>query len=209
LRLCHAVVEVVDARAGAIALGFGTSERTLLCATADDATRFEDAQDLVREGPSLDAFRTGTAVIATTPTDLERRWPALSETLPGSTSGVVHALPMQPGDTVIGVMTIHHAPPATDLTALMPELQFLADAVGAAIIGDLPTQADPSRLWTERDRVSQATGMIVAQLDLDAVDALAVLRAHAFAEAASVVEISRRVVARELDFGRPDPTESP
>ena len=58
-------------------------------------------------------------------------------------------------------------------------------------------------VWSERDKVSQATGMIVAQLRIAPADALAVLRAHAFAHEASVAEISRAVLSRQLVFVEP------
>lgn len=60
LRLCRAAVEVVDGRDGAISLGHRAAGRTLLCATSDVATRFEETQDLVSQGPALEALRTGT-----------------------------------------------------------------------------------------------------------------------------------------------------
>jgi hypothetical protein len=202
LRLCHAVIDVVDAQGGAISLGFSTSQRTLLCATSQAASRYEDAQDLVREGPSLDAFRTASAVCSLGEADQIRRWPRLAAALSGPAPGQVFALPMRPSSSVIGVLTIHHESAVLGSVDVMPELQFLADAVGAAIIGDLPAHDDPSELWSERDRISQATGMVVAQLGLDAPDALAVLRAHAFAQETSVEDVSRLIVARELDFRR-------
>lgn len=203
LRLCHAVVEVVEARAGAIALGLSTPDRTLLCATSELAARFEDAQDLTHEGPSLEALRTGRSVLSSTFDDRRRRWPQLADAVSGFPAGVVRAFPMRPSTAVIGVLTVHHDP-ASAAPSSLPELQFLADAVGAAIIGHLPEPEQPSALWTERDRVSQAAGMVVAQLDVDPADALAILRAHAFAQETTVVEISRRVVARQLDFSGPD-----
>ena len=51
-----------------------------------------------------------------------------------------------------------------------------------------------------RDRVSQATGMVVAQLKITPTDALALLRAHAFAHGTTVAEVSRGIIGRELDF---------
>lgn len=51
-----------------------------------------------------------------------------------------------------------------------------------------------------RREVHQATGMILAQLDVTPSEAFFRLRAHAFATSTSIEEIARRVVARELDF---------
>ncbi len=50
--------------------------------------------------------------------------------------------------------------------------------------------------------------MIVAQLGVSSADALAVLRAHAFAHEATVAEISRAVLSRELIFTNRDGEDS-
>jgi hypothetical protein len=200
LRMCIAFVRIVEAKGGSISLGYASSDRTLLCATDGDSARYEDAQDFLREGPSLDAFRTGEIVASLSVEDQRHRWPGLasSQHRPWRT---VRAIPIHPDSAMMGVLTVHDGP---DMLADEGELGFLADAIGAAIIGEMPAQDDQSRLWAERDRVSQATGMVIAQLGINATDALAVLRAHAFAHEESVVEVSRHVVDRRLDFTRSD-----
>src|SRR4051812_17116444 len=169
LRMCRAFVQIVEATGGSITLGYATTERTLLCATDDVSARYEDAQDFLREGPSLDAFRTGHVVASLSVDDQRHRWPGLVSSLrePWPT---VRAIPIQPDSAVMGVLTVHDGP---EMHGDEAELAFLADAIGAAIIGDLPTHDDDSLLWSERDRVSQATGMVIAQLGIDPADALA------------------------------------
>jgi AmiR/NasT family two-component response regulator len=64
--------------------------------------------------------------------------------------------------------------------------------------------ADPgSDAWTElnalsRAEVSQATGMLMAQLDIDAAAALARLRAHAYASGRSATDVARDILAYRL-----------
>ena len=55
-------------------------------------------------------------------------------------------------------------------------------------------------LWNDRAEVHQATGMILAQLDVPAQDAFVRLRAHAFATRRPLADIARDVVARRLVF---------
>jgi hypothetical protein len=197
--MCVAFVELADADGGSITLGYASSERTLLCATNEAATRYEDAQDFLREGPSLDAFRTGDIVASLSAEDQRHRWPGLASSLTRLGTSV-RAIPIHPESSTIGVVTVHDG---AELSSDETELGFLADAIGAAIVGDLPNQ-DESRLWSERDRVSQATGMVIAQLGVSPADALALMRAHAFAHDTTVVAVSRSVVERKLDFSRRD-----
>ncbi|MCU1414843.1 MAG: transcriptional regulator, partial [Microbacteriaceae bacterium] len=49
-----------------------------------------------------------------------------------------------------------------------------------------------------------ATGMVIAQLDISADDALLLLRAHAFSSGRSVREVSADVVSRRLVFSPED-----
>ena len=52
----------------------------------------------------------------------------------------------------------------------------------------------------ERAEVYQATGMVIAQLDVTADAALATLRAHAFVHDRPIDAVARDVVARRLRF---------
>lgn len=79
----------------------------------------------------------------------------------------------------------------------IPVLDLLADDLQAAV-------NDPnSSAWAElhvlsRAEVSQATGMLVAQLDIDPAEALMRLRAHAYATGRSASEIARDILDRRL-----------
>jgi hypothetical protein len=204
--LCRTLVEVVDGRDGAFAIKVSAAERNLLCATSDAAVRFEEAQDLVREGPSLEVLRTGLPLHTERPDDLRRRWPQLAETTQDLPARGLHVLAMRPGDAVIGVVAIHHDF-SQALRAPEQDLQFFANTVGAAIFGEMEQSSGTGLPWTERDRISQATGMVIAQMGVPPDDAMAVLRAHAYAQGVSVSEVSRRVVERVVSF-RPR-TEGP
>ena len=52
--------------------------------------------------------------------------------------------------------------------------------------------------------VQPATGMVIAQLGIGPDDALALLRAHAYAHATSLDAIAVQVTSRQLDFGMAD-----
>jgi hypothetical protein len=84
--------------------------------------------------------------------------------------------------------------------------QFLADALGAALLRDPGSQAELAPgPWSSRAQIHQATGMVVAQLKINSEDALVLLRAHAYAHDTSLDAIAAEVVGRQLDFSAPDP----
>lgn len=206
LRLCQAFGEVTGVQGAAITMGFDVSERVTLAATDAWVARMENLQDVLREGPSLDAFRSGTAVGGLTSDEQIDRWPMLCESLAEHEDFVLHAFPMKPDSIVLGVLAVYQTE-RRGLAVSALEAQFLADAVGIAVLGELDATAADShdagyspQSWGDQDRIAAATGMVVAQLRISPANALALLRAHAFAHDATVVEVSMWVVARELDF---------
>jgi ANTAR domain-containing protein len=85
---------------------------------------------------------------------------------------------------------------AADLAAL-PMLDLFSSDMTAAI-------DDPdSDAWQElyvltRAEVSQATGILMAQLDIGPAEALVRLRAHAYATDTSATEVARAIVEQRL-----------
>ena len=87
-------------------------------------------------------------------------------------------------------------------TARRAFAQFLADAVGVALLQDPDALAtDLTGPWDSRAQIHQATGMVTAQLGVHPEDAIALLRAHAFAQSWPLARVAAAVVDRELDFG--------
>jgi hypothetical protein len=200
LRLCLAFNEIVAADGGSITLGFSAPERVTLCTTDDPAARVEDAQDVLREGPSLDAVRTGVAVSGLSLAEQRVRWPMLSDLLDARGDALsLHAFPVRPDTAVLGVVCVYQTG-ERQLGVSRADAQFLANALGVALLGHLDSESVSNERWAVRDRVDQATGMVVAQLRVTPADAAAVLRAHAFAHATTVAAVSKWVLDRELDF---------
>jgi ANTAR domain len=142
------------------------------------------------------------AVVATLDADAENRWPQYTlmvrRLLP---TGIVYAVPMRPGGSVLGVLSLYRTDPVA-VDASLDNVQFLADTVGAALLRD-PLSVSPAEdagQWSTRAVVHQATGMVVAQLRVSVDDALALLRAHAFAHNVSMSDLAAMVVSRRYDF---------
>ena len=200
VRLCIACVEILGADGGAITLASTRPERLTVSTSNGTSARIEDLQDVLGEGPGQEAFREGRAVVTHVDGARGGPFPMFTE-LAGDIAGplTVWAIPMHPGGTTIGVITVYRAGGA--LSQSLDDAQFLADAVGAALLDDTATTGTVAlAAWSDRARVHQATGMVVAQLAIAPGDALAILRAHAYAESATLDEIARAVVDRELSF---------
>ncbi|MGD9959407.1 ANTAR domain-containing protein [Nocardioides sp.] len=206
-RLCHACRNLAGADSAAITLDYLSANRVTLCATDETASRLEDLQDVVGEGPGRTAAETGRVEVCPLPWPGRERWAMFAEAAEKVVDQtVIHAVPIQPGDSVLGVLTLYLLRPApAELLLDERTLLTMAAATGAALARDPGVFQDDllSGPWSSRARIHQATGMVIAQLGLNSDDALAVLRAHAYAGETTLTDIAEEVVSRRLRFTNP------
>jgi hypothetical protein len=211
-RMCRACATILGAGGGALTLAYNHPERVRLGATDENAARLDDLQEVTGEGPSHEAYRTGTWVEASfgdrdAPPSGSSRWPMFEAAVAESLGAcVIYAVPVLPRMRTLGVLTLYQIV-RRPLLLDQKEAMILVDAVGAALVNGTPADpgltAEPAS-WPVRARMHQATGMVMAQLFISPDDALALLRAHAFAHNSSLGEVSRLVVSRRLDFTSTD-----
>jgi len=210
--LCRAAVSGLRADDGSIALTFsGVPE--MMCASSERAAGFGQAQEVTGEGPVYDVLATAAPVLLAGGREDASRWPRLASFYDTVDVGAVAAVPMRAQPTeVVGVLTIHHdlrsalgrhlhGTSESLRAAALGDVRFVADTIGAVVLADALMPEDEQVRWIDRDRVSQAVGMVVAQSGGTPEDALALIKARAFVEGATVGDVSRRIIARELDLG--------
>lgn len=206
-RLCHAYAEVLAGTGSVITLGYTQPDRMTLYATDDVAARIDGLQEVLGEGPGWDAFTTRSVIVADllapTPWQL---FGAVARTELGGL--LICAAPMRPVGEPIGVAMVYQSPDSRQ-TADPSLTQFVADAVGAALLGSSDLLEDDPGPWRMRQKVHQATGMVMAQLAVGQADSMALLRAHAYAHDTTVEAISELVLDRELDFSASADPEGP
>lgn len=205
LRLCLACAAILDLEGGALTLAYDDPGRTTLCVTDEHAARLEDLQEVLGEGPGFAASREDRLVAVTVDAGADDRWPHFAEAAREALGGpcTVVAVPISPGDRLLGVATFYRRRPDTTLPLPPRTVQLLVDAVGVALTrADAEDDAlqEQAGSWAERARINQAVGMVMAQLRVRPDDALALLRAHAYAHAAPLGRISADVLERRLDF---------
>ena len=203
VRLAMACREILQVTGVSLTVEVTTPNRVTLAATDQVAAELEDLQDVLEEGPGWDAYATGSPQLTNLLELDDDRWPRFC---PAARQAVgpraVSGLPMRPEQETLGVLGAH-LPVSPDLPTGLEDALFLADTVGAALLLD-PQQHDQHGMagpWSGRSQIHQATGMIIAQLSLPASDALAILRAHAFAHSTTLDDIAEQLITRRLDFG--------
>jgi ANTAR domain len=203
-RLCLAARDLAEADGTAVTVSYDEDNRVTVCSSDETSSRLEDLQDVMREGPGVSAWESGTPQVCMLDSKDDGGWPnyvaAARRLVPHAH---IHALPMRIDERVIGVLSFYQSSSLPRGLAL-PEatLMRLAAATGAALVRD-PTALDvvlDDGPWDSRAKIHQATGMVMAQLRVSPVDAVAVLRAHAYAGDLTLDDVARRVLERSLKF---------
>ncbi len=192
-RMCQACATVLGAESAALTVA-ATADDRLTVATVDGvAARVEDLEDTLGEGPARLALAEDRVVVREADGSRDGdAFPVFSRVV-GPIDGTYHAVPMHAGGQVVGVLSLLTA--SSTLAREPVDVQFLADVVGLSLLADLQ-----SLDWSTRAEVHQATGMVTVQLRVAPRDALAVLRAHAFARSTTLEEVAEEVVGRRLSF---------
>jgi hypothetical protein len=208
--LCEACVTLFDIDAAAISLIFaGVSSGTL--GSSDAAAReYDELQFTIGEGPCLDSVTTRAPVlVADLATPGQVRWPLYRPAMLDYKIRGIFAIPVVLAGEYVGALDFFRAQPGELGDDELAGGVVAAELAGAPLLDllDADLQAavnDPtSSAWTElnllsRTEVSQATGVLVAQLEIEPAEALARLRAHAYATNRSATDVARDILDRRL-----------
>jgi hypothetical protein len=179
--------------------------RSTVCATDEVSDRLEDLQLEFGEGPTVDAVRQGWPVMVP---DLSgesaSRWPWYTPAAVETGVSAVFVFPVQVGAIRLGALSLYRDA-AGDLDEdQLKDARMLADA--AAVLLSIGHGANTAEafVWAMDDRtrfraeVHQAVGSTMETLGVDAKQAFALLRAHAFAAGRPIAEVAADVMAKRL-----------
>jgi hypothetical protein len=220
-QLCRACIRLLGVDGASISLMLGGPSHGTFGSSGEVSRQLDEFQFTFGEGPCLDAVRRGAPVlIADLQDSREQRWPAYAEAVLNLGVRAIYALPISVANTYIGALDLYRHQPGPLLgnsllgalmTAELAALPLL-DLIAAA--ADWTTAAQNGGAWDQvgslaRVEVYQATGMVMAQLSLGPVDALARIRAHAFAEGLTANQVASEIVERRLSWAPGDGPPSP
>ena len=211
--LCGPCLRVLPVTGVAVSTLSGPIHTDTVCATDDTAFGLEELQFDLGEGPAWEAFASRRAVSVP---DLwlpeQPRWPLFAEAVRNTGARAFFAFPLAVGATAVGVLDLYRTTPGQLDGRAEHDARALAGTVAAELLNrvlsaedvDLMGGANAARPSPWRDHpqdrraIHQATGMVMAQLDLPVGAAFARLRGHAFAAGVTVAEVAAAVVARSL-----------
>jgi hypothetical protein len=175
-----------------------------LTATDDRAARIDGAQFRVGEGPCWDALSSGRAVSEPAmAVHGAQRWPSFAAAVREEPVASIFAYPLAVGALRLGAVDMYSRTPITMTDRQESQATAMADVIGRHVLRDAMQTAERELARVDaraRRIVHQATGMVLAQLDISADDAQLVLRGHSFAASRSVAEVANDIVDRRLSF---------
>jgi hypothetical protein len=216
-RICAACVVALPVTGAAITVMTSGDRQEPIYATDSVANELDDLQFKLGEGPGVAAFRENKPVQIADLADIsDSRWPMFAIAARRTPARAVYVLPLQAGKVGVGVLALYHLEPGLLPAEGLTGALRVADAALWALLGlrsggtlgegETETALDPHGWLTgaplHRTEVYQATGMIIAQLDVSAATALARLRGYAFTKGPSLGEVAREVVTRRLRFDK-------
>lgn len=205
-RLAAACAAVLPVAAAGISV-FSNDFRVPVGASAPQAAAAERLQFTTGEGPCLSVHATGVPV-ACTESDLAARWPDFHEQLTEATPyRAVASVPLTKALTGIGALDLYFIEPDGPADLPMQDAGMVGDLVADMLGGQpwvpaLTGLSEPGWLNSSparrRGLVSVAMGMLTVAVGVSLPDALAVLRAHAYATGQTVDDLAGQVVTRAM-----------
>jgi ANTAR domain len=207
VRLCEGCVEELSASGAGVSVVTGQGHRDIIFATDQVSSQIEELQVSLGEGPCIDAWSSRLPVMEPDLSHLSpTRWPVFGPAALAAGAAAVFALPLQVGLARVGALDVYRRTPGglsgDDMTAALA----VGDALTRVLLRIEPSKAETGADGWESPSITaevyQAAGMLTVQLGVDIPEALARLRAHAYAEERPLREVAHEVVARKLRLER-------
>lgn len=205
-QLCVACVDFLGVDGAAISLIDHGASRGTYGSSGALSRRIDEMQFTFGEGPCLEAVQIGLPVLVPNLADsADTRWPAFSPRMLESGMQAVFAFPVCIDAVPVGALDLFRAQPgplsADEFGGGLWAAELAAHVTASAT--DEVAAAHNAQGWErlpflDRTEVHQATGILIAKLDIDAAQALMRIRAHAFAVGRTASEVALDIVEHRL-----------
>ncbi len=209
-RVCRACVELLPVDGAAVSVMADAGHREVVYTSDEVSSLLAEMQFSLGEGPCFQAFSQGGPVLyPDLAAGLPPAWPVFAAQAAEHPVAALFTFPLQIGVVRVATLDTYRATPGSFTAAELSTALQVADIAALALSGLLGGDRwlDGDGRWMEgagmRHReVHQATGMLIAQLDVPAAAALARMRARAFADGRPLLDVAADIVAGRLRLDR-------
>jgi len=198
--LAERCVDLLDLDAAGILLVDQRGKLSLVAASTEQAKLLELFQLQDEEGPCLDCFRTGEAVICGDLAEMPQRWPKFTTAARERGFSAVHALPIRLRNQTLGAMNLFRSTPGTVSDDLIAVAQALADVVTISILQERAMRESTvvveqlQRALKSRILIEQAKGVLAERAHIDVTEAFNLMRAFARSGNRKLVDVAAAVI---------------
>lgn len=204
--LCRAAARTLSASGVAVSVTTDDGERAMAAASDGAAADVEELQFTLGEGPCRDAFSSSRPVLVA---DLSERsvigrWPGYATDVREHGVCAVFAFPMHAGVARLGTLSVYYGEPLVLSTEELARTLAFVDLATTTLLDGQTEIAEGldaelgHELTSYRGQVYQAQGMAMVQLGVGPSEALARLRAHAYANGRRLADVASDVVERRI-----------
>jgi GAF domain-containing protein len=211
-RVCAAAAHTLAASGAGISVISETGARGVYAASDPLTEHIEELQFVLGEGPCWDAFATRRPVLVPDlDNEVPARWPIYTPAVHDSGIRAVFSFPLQMGAVRLGVLDVFRQRTGSLSDDELTDALTFAEVTMTALLDEHEGAAmtDPgdglAEVIEHRAELFQAQGMVMVQLGVPIGEALARMRAYAYAHGRRLAEVARDVVARRLHFERDRP----
>lgn len=197
-------VDVLDVAAAGIMLASPTGELRVMASSSEAARVLELFEIQAQEGPCLDCFRTGEAVMDEDLRVANARWPRFREEALAAGFKSVRALPMRLRGSVIGALNLFHVDVGDMREVDVLSAQAFADIATIAILQHravLEAQVLNVQLnvaLNSRITIEQAKGVLAERAGVNMEESFDRLRRYARNNNLRLVDVALSVIAGEI-----------
>jgi hypothetical protein len=204
---CARCALLLGANAAAISLLGAGSSGGVLCASTPMAGAAEELQLMLGEGPGVSAVEAGEPILVPDLANpLSLRWPSYRTQAAEFGVGAEFSFPLRAGNVSIGVLDLYQEEPGplsdeqhdNALAVAAVTTKLVLTTQSSAWDGELALPLDG--VAGARSHIHQASGIVAAQADLTADDAMVILRAYSYAHDKTLDAVARAVIERRVRF---------
>ncbi|MFE6359867.1 GAF and ANTAR domain-containing protein [Streptomyces sp. NPDC057806] len=193
-------VGMLDASAAGVLLADRDGKLRVMAASDERVRLLELFQLQNDEGPCLECFRTGAAMVVPDLGTATVRWPRFAVAAQRSGFGAVQALPMRLRDEVVGALNLFRTASGPFDPAAAPVAQALADVATISVLQQ--RTAERSSVLNEqlqtalnsRVLIEQAKGKLAERQGIDMEQAFTALRGYARAHNRRLADVARTLI---------------
>jgi len=206
---CRPFLDVLPVSGASVATVGDLLGSETLSASDELAARLDELQFDLGEGPCWDAMNSGRPVLEPDVRGRSRSpWPAFSAAILHDDLSSIFAFPLAVGPLRIGAIDLYSVAPVELDRRQTKQADAMAAVVGRHVLRQaldaVGRDGDDTGNAYSRRLIHQATGVVLAQLDLSADDARLVIHGYAFAASRSMNEVAQDILDGRLNFSRDD-----